>query len=805
MNFFYYSISLAIFLLLSGNIFSQCCGDGNCDPGEDAINCPSDCGGSVGFNCPNTIGSFYDSPSWPITLATAQSNSWCYTIMPPYPSTVCFEYIVPPVTEPVRVSFIVSSCNTSATNQGNSPGGCNSASISNSIITSSATYDNNCNLISNNVQTGGCYNSGDIITVCLNINTSSSCSSLTICPVLSCGTSECATTSSAPVCPPFDFTSNFSYADVCDANSGTAVVTSNCGSHFTYQWNDPLAQTDSLISGLSAGTYTATIINTAFPNCDTTMSVTLAPISGLSIDNVTPVNPTCFGDCNGSIDLEVSGGSGTYSYTWQNQSGSTVGADSPTLSNVCAGNYSVEISDGSCIVSASYTLTEPPLASPSFSFDNFCAGTTNSPANVTPSGGVFSFNPVPSDGATINASTGVITNGVGGTTYTVQYTVNGSTCPESTTQAVEIYTNPQPTISGTFTFCPGGNATLDAGAGYASYNWSIGGASQTITTGAASNITVTVTNINGCQGTSSPVTVTESTNIVHNSIVEICAGGSAFIHGVEQTTAATYTETFPGSLGCDSISNVQLIVHPLPTPVITGNLIYCEGQTAILDAGSYASYSWSTGDNTQVISTTTDSPITVTVIDIHGCEGTSNAVSLVSPPIASVVATPSEGEVPLTVDFTNNSQNASSYHWDFGNDSTLTINNTSSQTQIYDSVGTYVIILVAEQNGCTDTAYVTITVTNERPVVISFPNVFTPNGDETNDFFLFNGQNIKQLEVLIVNRWGQEVYHSQDINFQWDGRSQGKKVTEGVYFYYYKITGVNDELFEGHDFVHVEY
>ncbi|MFA5574224.1 MAG: gliding motility-associated C-terminal domain-containing protein [Brumimicrobium sp.] len=999
---------LVTFMFFSNDLFSQCCGDGNCDPGETAATCPSDCGGSSTFNCANTIGSFFDSPSWPVNYATASSNGWCYTIDEPYPTTVCFEYVVPPVSDAVRVSFAISGCNTSGTNQGNTPGGCNGANITNSVVSSVATFDNDCNQITSNMQIGGCYAPGDIITVCINLNQSAACGPITICPVLNCGTSECSTDSGTTfTCPPFDFSINGGYSDPCVNNSGYVVATPDCGDHFSYLWNDPLSQTDSIATGLSAGTYDVLVTNSAFPMCDTSMSFTLDPIMGFSVDTILSENPSCSGDCDGEISAFVSGGSGNFSYAWFDSGGNPVGTNTSSITNLCSGDYSVEITDnggsgtitifsedfetggtgwnlnvslggegsdpnyfvindneggvppGGCGVAgngdatlhitsaffpnggAAYdagglcgllycpethrraespvinttgysgltlnfdyiangsipndqatvwyndgsgwnqlgtalnsgvctsgqglwsvyshllpascdnnpnlqiaiqwdnnddgvgtdpsvainnlsivttgtstpctttefvTISDPSSVNPSFTLDNFCEGAAVAATNVTPAGGVFSFNPAPSDGATINPTTGMISGGNGGNTYSVTYTLNGGgTCPVSVIESVQVYSVPEPVITGTFQYCTGGSALLDAGSGYDSYSWSTGESTQTISTTTSDPVFVTVTDANGCQGTSDPVNITESTTIVYNSIIEICDGENAVIHGVSQSTSGIYSETFTTGSGCDSTSNVQLVVHPLPNPIINGDLVYCHGEFAHLNVvGNYDSYLWSTGETTPTIATTTSLPITVTVTDINGCSAISPPVSLDGPPIASVSATPSEGESPLEVLLTNNSQNGITYYWDFGNDSTLMTNNTSSQVQVYDSLGTYTVMLIAEKNGCVDTAYVTIIITNDLPLIVEFPNVFTPNGDNTNDFFLFKGVNAKELEIFILNRWGEDVYHSTDVDFKWDGvSSRGKEVTDGVYFYKYKITGFNKEIVEGHGYVHV--
>ena len=297
---------LLILSLTTELTYAQCCGNGICEPGETPANCPYDCAGST-YNCPNTVGSFFNSTTWPVSYSAAQSNGQCYTFTPPYPPTICFEYMVPAATNPVEVSFIVSSCNTSSTNSSASPGGCNTISVTNSIITSSATYDDNCNLIANNVSIGACGQSpGDIITICLNLDTLSVCPSITVCPIVSCGTSNCATTGTPIGCPPFNFTDT-SFIAPCDTNSGVAIVTPPCGSHFTYLWDDPLAQIDSMATGLTPGTYNVQVTNTAF-GCDTTITVVVPQSSGAPNDNIIPAGPFCENDLSVPLTAVDTGG-----------------------------------------------------------------------------------------------------------------------------------------------------------------------------------------------------------------------------------------------------------------------------------------------------------------------------------------------------------------------------------------------------------------------------------------------------------------------------------------------------------------
>ena len=131
--------------------------------------------------------------------------------------------------------------------------------------------------------------------------------------------------------------------------------------------------------------------------------------------------------------------------------------------------------------------------------------------------------------------------------------------------------------------------------------------------------------------------------------------------------------------------------------------------------------------------------------------------------------------------------------------------NLSGHSIIYDSVGSYTTMLVAHSSNCSDTTYVVVNVVESQPLDFEVPNVFTPNGDGVNDFFSLGATNVKELEVTIVNRWGNLIYQSDNVNFQWDGKDmKGQLVTEGVYFYNYRVKGMLDDELTGHGFVTLE-
>jgi gliding motility-associated-like protein len=176
-------------------------------------------------------------------------------------------------------------------------------------------------------------------------------------------------------------------------------------------------------------------------------------------------------------------------------------------------------------------------------------------------------------------------------------------------------------------------------------------------------------------------------------------------------------------------------------------------------------------------------------------------------PNAIISASPQAGYAPLSVNFSNNSSSTQTYHWNFGDGSTWDTTVTIGTTHMFDSTGVYTVAVIAQNGTCTDTAYVQIIVSDPPvvlPVSIETANVFSPNNDGLNDFYSFDLINIKFIQLTIMNRWGNVLVDSDDINFQWNGKlSNGKDAEEGVYFYIYKAVGIQNEALEGHGFIHL--
>ncbi len=154
---------------------------------------------------------------------------------------------------------------------------------------------------------------------------------------------------------------------------------------------------------------------------------------------------------------------------------------------------------------------------------------------------------------------------------------------------------------------------------------------------------------------------------------------------------------------CPTYTNIIVNFHTNPTPVISGDLEFCEGLSTVLDAGSYSSYTWSNGDDTQTSTITAAGDFSVEVTDANGCMATSALVSVVqnSLPTVSLGADQDicQGENTIL-----DAGTFDSYLWSDGS---------TMQTLTVTTTGDY-ILEVTDANSCSnsDTVHVEVTVCN---------------------------------------------------------------------------------------------
>lgn len=131
-----------------------------------------------------------------------------------------------------------------------------------------------------------------------------------------------------------------------------------------------------------------------------------------------------------------------------------------------------------------------------------------------------------------------------------------------------------------------------------------------------------------------------------------------------------------------------------------------------------------------------------------------------------------------------------SYVWSTGENGTFIIVSPTETTTYY--------VTGTDKDGCSGVDTVTVTVRKAKcdETDVYIPNAFTPNGDNNNDIFIPRSHFIDEMELVIYNRWGQEMFRSTDKNTGWDGTFKGKPMPPDAYAYYLKVICVNVEEYQ---------
>ncbi|MFT5512054.1 MAG: gliding motility-associated-like protein [Bacteroidia bacterium] len=149
--------------------------------------------------------------------------------------------------------------------------------------------------------------------------------------------------------------------------------------------------------------------------------------------------------------------------------------------------------------------------------------------------------------------------------------------------------------------------------------------------------------------------------------------------------------------------------------------------------------------------------------------------------------------VDIPVKFTSSSQNATSWDWDFGD---FNNDNIEHPKHTYGAESSYDVTLIANNNAnCPDT--ITKTLEVNLPSLFLVPTAFSPGTKDNlnTDFGLTTLQRVSEFTMTVYNRWGEQVFHSDDISKRWDGTYQGAPAPSGSYLY---IIWFRDRTRKGH-------
>ena len=530
-------------------------------------------------------------------------------------------------------------------------------------------------------------------------------------------------------------------------NDGSITVSASGGSSpYTYTWSN--GQTGVTDTNLTAGWYYVTVTDTN--GCQAIDSAEVIQPDQLTT-TINDYNLSCNGDCNGSLTVNVSGGTQPYTYQWDDATLSTTA----TINNLCAGKYHVTVTDSNgCQIIDSANVIEPnPIVITAQITDAVC-NQPNGSIDATAIGGT-----PPYDFGWSNGDTTSSTDSLAAGTYTLVVTdANG--CHVDTTFSVIDAGSPVATISDYENVDCNGNcngtatvvATGGTGPGTYTYNWSDGQNTPIATNLCAGNYYVIVSDTNGCTSTAY-VTITEPPVLGYNlSTTDVsCFGecnGSATVTPYggtppysynwtgggsspndstnTQLCAGTYSVEIIDSNGCNIIDNNVSITQPtqisLTVSVTDETCAESNDGTATVNATGGTppyTYLWDNNANNQTTATATnldEGTYYVTVTDAHGCTQTISAtVSSPDPLIFTSVTSQDlncymsgDGEIHVTV--SGGTPNYT-YHWE-NNISPSWSASTQDLTNL--DAGTY-FLTVTDNNGC----QIDTTVIISQPVQLS--------------------------------------------------------------------------------------
>ncbi|CAA9195624.1 hypothetical protein FLA105534_00744 [Flavobacterium bizetiae] len=287
------------------------------------------------------------------------------------------------------------------------------------------------------------------------------------------------------------------------SNTGTAsVIPSGAPGPFTYVWA-PFGGNADTATNLTAGNYSVTI--TSANGCSIVKTFTITEPTAI---NITPsqTNLLCNGAVTGSASVVVTGGTGSYTYSW-----SPSGGTAATATGLSAGNYTVTIKDANlCVTTQNFTITQPTaITATTTTTDVSCNSGSNGSATVNATGGTgnYTYTWSPTGGSAATAT------GLAAGNYTVTIT-DENNCSITENVSIAEPTILDATIAQTDVTCIGtadatATVTATGGNGNYTYSWSPSGGSAATATGlSAGNYTVTITDAKGCFVTKTVTIVT---------------------------------------------------------------------------------------------------------------------------------------------------------------------------------------------------------------------------------------------------------------------------------------------------------
>ena len=456
-------------------------------------------------------------------------------------------------------------------------------------------------------------------------------------------------------------TSNITDVNCVGGNSGAIDITPSGGTlPYTFLWSNGAVTED--ISGLTAANYTVNI--TDGTGCQFSEAITVGSLPPITITLNNSADEFC-GQVNGSIDINVSGGSGSYGYSWDN------GASTQDLTNIAGGTYIITVTDANgCQNTESFIVLNNVSNCSSFCFltvqaittDENCGNGTGT-IDVTISQATQPYIFTWSNGAT----TEDLSNLNAGT-YTITVT-DANQCVETLDITVGNNTGSLAISSNQLSNENCGNVdgaidiTVSGGTLPYTFSWDNGAVTEDISNLAAGDYIITITDGNGC-------TFNETYTILNNTgslaattsiINEICGNSAGAINltvtgnagnltylwsngaVTEDLTgliAGLYSCTITDANGCILTTPSYNVINESSTLLLTNTAVTNEdcanglGEIDITIQGgtSPVTFLWSNGAVTEDITGLSAGTFSCTITDANGCQVLTGTINVFNSP-----------------------------------------------------------------------------------------------------------------------------------------------------------------------------
>lgn len=598
-----------------------------------------------------------------------------------------------------------------------------------------------------------------------------------------------------------------------ESADGTVQVFPSGGTPpYTYSWRDLPFDDSTYVAGLDSGKYVVEIVDAS--GCTLSDSTTITQPTEITF-TTDSTEVSCYGYSDGTAEIIVTGGgTAPFGFLWSD------GQTNSTAVNLSSDTYTFTVTDvNNCFSTGSVFVTEKDSFEINLlAVDASCSSSSDGRGIAAVGLDTFNYdfvwlsNPPINSAYTGQLAPGTITVEVSDTNNCVQRkdTIIGS--PEAIVLQIisdSVSCNNGQDGSTTASVLSGGTAPF-------SYFWDNSNSSPTNTALSIGTYYLTVTDINNCEAydsisiyeplaisiDASPENVTCSANTDGNIQLEINGGTSPYSYlwnnnsissSANNLSTGIYAVTVTDAKGCiDSVSGIEVLEpNPLVISQLNASPTECpwsqDGSINVSATGGTGNISYAINagaPNTQgSFNALAPGNYSIEVQDENGCL-IDTSILVVSPDSVEISFDPDELNITLSESANLEAiinANGRSLNYSWAPSATLDCDSCVSPLAS-PLINTVYELTIFDENNCPYSASITVNV--ENSLILYVPNAFSPNGDKINDLLKVYGLSLKSMDFSIFNRWGEQVFYTNDINIGWDGTYNGKKLPPDVYIYY---------------------